>query len=60
MKGKKNLQSSGSRMRIASPMQEFRSLDEARRFAQDAADTALIELAHSFRIESADGKVNEH
>ncbi len=44
---------------FASPTQEFRSLDEALRFAQDAADAALVELAQSFRIESEDGKINE-
>jgi len=44
---------------FASPTQEFPSLEEARKFAQDAADCALIELARSFRIESGDGKVNE-
>jgi hypothetical protein len=35
-------------------------LEEARTFAQNAADTALIELAHSFRIENSDRTVNEH
>jgi len=35
-------------------------LEEARPFAQNAADTALVELAHSFRIESGDGIVNKH
>ncbi len=44
---------------FASPTQEFRSLDEALRFAQDAADAALVELARSFRIESEDRKINE-
>src|SRR5215472_2454076 len=45
---------------FASPSQEFVSLEEARTFAQNAADAALIELAHSFRIESGDRTVNEH
>jgi len=45
---------------FASPSQEFFSLEEARTFAQNAADTALIELAHSFRIENGDRTVNEH
>ncbi len=45
---------------FASPTQEFSSLQEARTFAQNAADSALIELARSFRIESGDGLVNEH
>jgi hypothetical protein len=45
---------------FASPTQEFSSLDEARTFAQNAADISLIETAHSFRIESDDGKVKEH
>ena len=44
---------------FVAPTQEFRSLDEALRFAQDAADAALVELAHSFKIESEDGKINE-
>jgi hypothetical protein len=45
---------------FASPTQEFLSLEEARTFAQNAAETALIALARSFRIESGDGLVNEH
>jgi hypothetical protein len=44
---------------FASPTQEFRSLDEALRFAQDAAEAALVEPVHSFRIESEDRKINE-
>lgn len=45
---------------FASPTQEFLSLEEARAFAQTAADAALIDVAHSFRIESGNGLVNEH
>ncbi len=45
---------------FASPTQEFSSVEEARTFAQTAADAALIEVAHSFRIESGDRIVNEH
>jgi hypothetical protein len=45
---------------FASPTQEFTSLEDARTFARDAADSALIELARSFRIESGNGIVNEH
>jgi len=45
---------------FANPMQEFWSLDEARTFAQNAADNPHIAIADSFRIESGDGKVNEH
>jgi hypothetical protein len=45
---------------FASPTQEFSSLDEARIFAQNAAEASLIETARSFRIQSEDGSVNEH
>jgi hypothetical protein len=45
---------------FASPTQEFPSLDEARIFAQNAAEASLIETARSFRIQSEDGTVNEH
>jgi hypothetical protein len=41
-------------------MQEFPSLDEARTFAQNAAEALLIVTARSFRIQSEGGRVNEH
>jgi hypothetical protein len=45
---------------FANPTQEFWSLDEARIFAQNAADNSQIQRTHSFRIKSDDGKVNEY
>jgi hypothetical protein len=45
---------------FGSPTQELPSLDEARTFAQNAAEASVIETARSFRIQSEDGSVNEH
>jgi hypothetical protein len=45
---------------FASPTQEFSSLDEARTFAQSAAEASVVATAHSFRIQSEDGGMNEH
>jgi hypothetical protein len=45
---------------FASPVQEFHSLEEARTFAKDAADAAMLGKAYSFRIETDDRKINEY
>ncbi len=45
---------------VCQPDAGISSLDEARTFAQNAAEAALIETAPSFRIQSDDGSVNEH
>jgi hypothetical protein len=44
---------------VAKPTQDFYSLEDARAFAQHAANARLFEVS-SFQLESEDHTINEH